>query len=541
MKKIYICLVVTVLLSLTVQNLKAQLQNIPCAGYNQDVVADGNATSTASTSIDCDGAGYVFVDGTFNPGSGVCATSNVWPSDLSISSLITSGLTYKLQPASGKNDLLLWDAVTDSLIVASPVATSNLYVLYTSGGAAGTLSVTVRFTDASTQVFTGVSTTNWCAGSSPATAVFNRTARSTSTTCSVSTCQYMYEINLAISSANQAKPVASITFTNSNGCVFHAFAIGGNIVGPCTSPANQPTALVLTAGSSTVSGSFTASLGTPGADHYLVVRSTSATLTASPSAATTYTTGTLIGGGAVVAYQTGTTFTDNGPLTSGIHYYYFVFAANSNCLNGPVYLSSSPLTGNAIISHDVMVSSIVAPTGPVATNSTQTVTIRIKNVGTANETSFLVAYKVNSLTPVAENWTGNLAHGDSVSYSFLTTFVAPAGTSFTLCAYTKLTTDQDTANDKTCKTISLTNVGINENVTSTNVMISPNPAKDKLTIEINSNKEQRLEIVNIIGQTIYTSFVTKKTIVNTSALPNGMYILKLSTDKETVVKKFVKE
>ncbi|MEI6823635.1 MAG: T9SS type A sorting domain-containing protein [Bacteroidota bacterium] len=541
MKKFYISLVVIMLLSLSVENLKAQLQNIPCTGYNQDVVADGIATSIASTSIDCDGAGYVFVDGTFNPGSGVCATSSVWPADLSISSLITSGLTYKLQPASTKNDLLLWDAVTDSLIVASPVAASNLYVLYTSGGAAGTLAVTVRFTDANTQVFTGVSTTNWCSGSSPATAVFNRTARSTSTTCSVSTCQYMYEINLAISSANQGKPIASITFTNSNGCVFHAFAVGGNVVGPCTSPANQPTALVLTAGSATISGSFTASLGTPGADHYLVVRSTSATLTASPTAATTYTTGTLLGGGTVVAYQTGTTFTDNGPLTSGIHYYYFVFAANSNCLNGPVYLSTSPLTGNAIITHDVLVSSIIAPTGSVATNSTQTVTIRIKNNGSANETSFLVAYKVNSLTPVSENWSGALAHGDSVSYSFLTTLVAPAGANFTLCAYTKLTTDLDTANDKTCKTISLTNVGINENVTSANVKISPNPAKDNLTIEINSNKEQRLEILNLIGQTVYTSTLTKKATINTSAFANGVYILKLSTDKESVVRKFVKE
>jgi len=541
MKKLYICLVITMLLALSVENLKAQLQNIPCAGYNQDVVADGSATSTASTTIDCDGAGYVFVDGTFNPGSGVCATSGVWPANLSISSLITSGLTYKLQAASDKNDLLLWDAVTDSLIVTSPVAVSNLYVLYTSGGAGGTVSVTVTFTDASTQVFSGISTTNWCQGTSPATAVFNRTTRSTSTTCSVSTCQYMYEMNLAISSVNQSKNVAYITFTNSNGCVFHAFAVGGNIVGPCVTPANQPTALVLTASSTTISGSFTASSGTPGADHYLVVRSTSATLTASPTDATTYTTGTLLGGGTVVAYQTGTTFTDNGPLTSGIQYYYFVFAANSNCLNGPNYLSTSPLTGNAVITHDVLVSSIIAPSGSVATNSSQTVSIRIKNNGTATETSFIVGYKVNSLTPVAENWSGTLAHGDSVSYSFLTTFVAPAGTSFTLCAYTKLTTDQDTANDKTCTTISLTNVGIKENNTSAYIKISPNPAKDNLTIETISNTVQSLEIVNLIGQTVYKSNINKKATVNTSAFAKGVYILKLSSDKETIVRKFVKE
>jgi len=73
------------------------------------------------------------------------------------------------------------------------------------------------------------------------------------------------------------------------------------------------------------------------------------------------------------------------------------------------------------------------------------------------------------------------------------------------------------------------------------ISIYPNPATDNLTIVTNSNEEYRLDIINLIGQTIYTSYINKKAVINTSAFAKGVYILKLSSDKETVVRKFVKE
>jgi len=83
--------------------------------------------------------------------------------------------------------------------------------------------------------------------------------------------------------------------------------------------------------------------------------------------------------------------------------------------------------------------------------------------------------------------------------------------------------------------------GINSNSLNESIYIYPNPTKDNLTIETNSNTEQRLEILNLIGQTIYTTIINKKVVINTSAFAKGVYILKLSSDKETVVRKFVKE
>ena len=93
------------------------------------------------------------------------------------------------------------------------------------------------------------------------------------------------------------------------------------------------------------------------------------------------------------------------------------------------------------------------------------------------------------------------------------------------------------------------NVIANASITDVNELnvdksyaIYPNPAKDILAIESNSNKEYRLEILNLMGQTVYTSNINnKKTNINTTAFANGVYIIKLYTDKEMVVKKIVKD
>ena len=77
--------------------------------------------------------------------------------------------------------------------------------------------------------------------------------------------------------------------------------------------------------------------------------------------------------------------------------------------------------------------------------------------------------------------------------------------------------------------------------TGTIIFIYPNPVIDNLTIETNSNEEHRLEIINLLGQTIYTTYIGRKNIINTSNYSCGLYILKIYTDKEIVVRKFVKE
>lgn len=112
---------------------------------------------------------------------------------------------------------------------------------------------------------------------------------------------------------------------------------------PCASPTAQPTNFTITSSNyNFVQASFTAPSV---ADEYLVVMSTSNTLTASPANQTVYNVGDQLGGGIVVKRGTGTSFIRNS-LTQNTNYYFFTYAVNSACSGGPLYLTAQPLLGN---------------------------------------------------------------------------------------------------------------------------------------------------------------------------------------------------
>jgi len=119
-----------------------------------------------------------------------------------------------------------------------------------------------------------------------------------------------------------------------------------NITAPaaCTTPSTQPTALNLTPSNNTVTGSFTAA--SPAPHNYLVVISTNAT-PPSPVNGTTYTIGGTIGTGyTVIDTDSNTTFSATG-LSASTLYYVYVYSFNSICTGGPLYYTTSPLTGSA--------------------------------------------------------------------------------------------------------------------------------------------------------------------------------------------------
>jgi len=117
-----------------------------------------------------------------------------------------------------------------------------------------------------------------------------------------------------------------------------------------TAPANcaTPDVPVLTLASTTAGVTSTITPATTPPTGYLVVRSTSATLTAQPVFGTSYAVDSALGGGTVALFTTTpANFTDNpGQNTK---YYYFVYAYNNGgatCL-GPVY-STAAATANLI-------------------------------------------------------------------------------------------------------------------------------------------------------------------------------------------------
>jgi hypothetical protein len=112
---------------------------------------------------------------------------------------------------------------------------------------------------------------------------------------------------------------------------------------PCTAPAAQASQLTfnnVTTGS--IQGSFTPTT----ADEYLIVKSTSAALTADPANGVIYNAGDVVGNGEVVKRSNTTSFIVSG-FNCRHSILFLCFSLNSqSCINGPVYNIVTPLSGS---------------------------------------------------------------------------------------------------------------------------------------------------------------------------------------------------
>jgi hypothetical protein len=84
--------------------------------------------------------------------------------------------------------------------------------------------------------------------------------------------------------------------------------------------------------------------------------------------------------------------------------------------------------------------------------------------------------------------------------------------------------------------------GIRE-LQSSQILIYPNPATDKITIKILGKPAQSgLSIVNIEGRQLITRHITEpKTQINISTLPSGVYFVRLTNERTVEVGKFIKK
>ncbi len=82
--------------------------------------------------------------------------------------------------------------------------------------------------------------------------------------------------------------------------------------------------------------------------------------------------------------------------------------------------------------------------------------------------------------------------------------------------------------------------GINEMNNKLNFAVYPDPVSDNLTIDC--SQQAIIEITNIQGQLIETHTASSnKTSIDVSALPCGVYIVKVITENGVGVEKFIKE
>lgn len=91
-----------------------------------------------------------------------------------------------------------------------------------------------------------------------------------------------------------------------------------------------------------------------------------------------------------------------------------------------------------------------------------------------------------------------------------------------------------------CVTLTITdNVGISENATS-QVAVFPNPATNVLNVPADGYKT--IEIVNLLGQVVYSNNVTEATMqISVRDLNKGIYFVRLANENGVATQKFIKK
>jgi len=152
------------LATLSITAAHAGYAPVAVSGYTADVVANGTGTALSSITLDVDGAGYAFQASDFNAGAGT--PTSYMPTGGFVTSVGTPGMTYQMASYSSNNSLRL--AATNAsgtLTFNTPTTAGEVWLMGTSGSGASTFSVSVNFTDNTTQVFTGITNfTDWYGG-----------------------------------------------------------------------------------------------------------------------------------------------------------------------------------------------------------------------------------------------------------------------------------------------------------------------------------------------------------------------------------------
>jgi len=303
--------------ALSVMSVRGQeYQPLPItSGYNADVIANGTGAVLTTTTHGVD-ALYSYIATDFKATASSTPITYGVPVNGIINSLVTSGLSYQLGPLTGNNSLRLSTAttLTGTLTLTTPKPLVTLYILGVTGGGSGTVSGVVTFSDNSTQPFTNLTVADWYNNANAAVQGLGRVNRSDNGLDNGGgTNPRMYQIPLAITPANQAKPVKSVTFTRNTPISDEAvniFALSADVLPSCPSPTN----ITATGSISTAIATWTAAPSTPagGYDVYYTTSATAPTASTTPSGNVSSTT---------------TSYYMNG-LTIGADYYFWI---RSNC------------------------------------------------------------------------------------------------------------------------------------------------------------------------------------------------------------------
>lgn len=292
------------------------INNVPISGSKNNITLPASFNNSATARLR-----FYYYNGTTNSGSGSrpkisidnlnvtavattpCTTPTAQPSSMTFGTITDNSIQGSFTAASPASDQYLTIVSVNSTLNSTPTDG----IIYNAGDAFGDATVAAK-------------------GSSTS---FTATGLSASTT--------YYFFTFAVNGVCTGGPL----YNGTNPLTGSATTIAG--LPSCTAPVSQPSSLVFSnVNSNSLQGSFTATA----ADEYLVLKTTSSSLSATPVNGHVYNIGDALGNATVIQRNAATTFTATG-LSANTQYYFFIFSLNSlNCINGPTYNSTSPLTGS---------------------------------------------------------------------------------------------------------------------------------------------------------------------------------------------------
>lgn len=187
-------------------------------GYNIDAVAE-NTTALATTGGAIDGSNFVLYSAAY---AVIYSSTGGLPNN----GLVATGTrTYQLQSYTANNILYVPTGVTDSISFTSPSPYSGISLLCFSTEGNAVVTITLRFTDNSTQVFTGQNLVDWFGSGSTVISGFDRCGRNTGTPANVGSAgnPKMYSLDLSLTCVNRLKNLQRViiqnTGTNPRACI----------------------------------------------------------------------------------------------------------------------------------------------------------------------------------------------------------------------------------------------------------------------------------------------------------------------------------
>ena len=313
--------------SLTTGPVNGQIYNIGDNLGDGTVIANGNATSFTATGLSALTTYYFFIF----PVNSVCTGGPLYFTTALIGNATTiAGLPPCAAPATQATNLIFGTTGINSIQASFTATTADEYLVLRSTAASLTNNP--------------VNAQAYNAGDVLGNAIVVQRNASTTFTANglaPNTLYYFFVFSLN-SQACVNGPVYNVTGPLNGSQTTQPLP-------PCVAPTAQPTTLNLTAANTAVSGTFT---GVVSADDYVVIRSLSPTLSATPADNTDYNAGDNFGGGVVVSNSNSTTFLATG-LTPNTTYYFYVFAASKNCSGGTKYATGTPLTGSVVTTNAI--------------------------------------------------------------------------------------------------------------------------------------------------------------------------------------------